>query len=553
MTQLVDEYAVLNALPALQDVWNAGRLGDYFTKKTAPLKQVKTETVERKLLKESIFDEVARLYGTQTAQEILEQLNYFPVVETGTHLAFMRDTDGTSLSDLRSCLNQNVLISGALMRNAGQKYHIGVYGSNVTLNHSCSGGFFQLGSEIFPVTILKNVNQYCLYQAPSIKEEFFNPTLKLITKLRMLSAVLADIHEPVQGMPVVQKVKKLTEQLLGPVKDFKSNYKAVQYQFDTFSDSCRIHIESAFEYFEPKIKEKFGYDFADIEAQYQALDSVFSRKELSLPEQVALVQSSQLNQLFEGTGMHHVSVDAVEVVRQFFIKSLQEPTSFWSRVFSNKEKFNQFQKAFVGIRSSWKEDESPFDVALTKEFCKIRPLKRDIFDHSVEKTIELLKNKEIVASSALMMLSFQSAGILAHGGFFQTKYAKEIQNQFQSFLKTQNEPLVEANVNVLESDTVLLSLSVLNGTDGRPLKLSTLARGTQQQRLGLMNMIPNYATCAAVKNALPVLSQYLDSTAPGYIPRDIQLPQSSQLICHRLIVPKAIASNSSCFQEGRVS
>ena len=99
--------------------------------------------------------------------------------QSGTHLAFLRDYDSPQKDDLRSRLNQNVLISSALMRGMGQRYHVGIYGSNVTLNHPCSGGFFQLGDEIFPVTMLNQIGQVCLYDAPAMKNDHFNSSLPL--------------------------------------------------------------------------------------------------------------------------------------------------------------------------------------------------------------------------------------------------------------------------------------------------------------------------------------------------------------------------------------
>lgn len=521
MTHLKNEDAVLYTLPALQEVCCSGRLGDYFTKKTRSLTHVSRQSVEFKLMKQVLFEEIQRLYGSKTAEEACEQLTDFPVVETGTHLAFLRDSDGPHKPDLRTRLNQNVLISAALMRQKGCRYHIGIYGSNVTLNHSCSGGYFQLGPDIFPVTFQKNINQHCLYQAEAIDDAFFNPTLVLIVKLRMLNAVLNEVQETPMEMLLIQKIKRITEQLLGPVKDFKTAYKSVQDQYNNLNAQTRAHLENTLKRLEPQIKAKFGYTYTDIEKQYAVLNQVFQQKDLSLADQVALVQSNMISQLIEPAGIRHISIDAVDVARQFFVRALKEPSSYWHRLFSNPVAFKRFQKAFVGIRSSWKEDESPFDFVFKKQFTKIKSLALAAFEHSAEKTAELLQNKEIVPSSALMMLAFQSAGVLAHGGFFQTTYAKEIQRQFQVFLKTQNEPLIAEQVAPLESDLVLLSLSVLNNEANQPLKLSDIARFSENDRRRLMDMIPYYSAEKAVRNALPTLSAYLDLTAPGYIKREI--------------------------------
>ena len=67
------------------------------------------------------------------------------------------------------------------------------------------------------------------------------------------------------------------------------------------------------------------------------------------------------------------AVDAVEVARQFLISSLENKNSLWYNIFNNSEKFNKMHQSFIGIRGSWKANESVFDyVARDKGFSKTK-------------------------------------------------------------------------------------------------------------------------------------------------------------------------------------
>ena len=90
---------------------------------------------------ECIYKEINRLYGKEIAEDAFKDLSQNPIVESGTHLGFPRDIDNFDAEkngkpSLRSLLNQNMLISASFMKELGHKYHVGLYGSNVLLNHS---------------------------------------------------------------------------------------------------------------------------------------------------------------------------------------------------------------------------------------------------------------------------------------------------------------------------------------------------------------------------------------------------------------------------------
>ncbi|MBR6231831.1 MAG: hypothetical protein IKQ99_01875 [Alphaproteobacteria bacterium] len=536
-----NDIEILKALPVLQKIWNTSTLSDYFEETIAPLNQADT-VPEKKMIIDAITEETERLYGKETAKNVHHQITTFPVVETGTHLAFLRDYDSLQKDDLRSRLNQNVLISSALMRHAGQKYHVGVYGSNVTLNHPCGGGFFQLGDDIFPVTQLGQIGQVCLYDAPKIGENYFNESLPLVAKLKMLNEVLTnDIIQktPTPRKEMLMKTKKVIASLLAPVNNGKANYEAVGKQYRSLNVTNQNFVKSAFLSFSAEAYKRYGYTFSDVDKQYQELAEIFNRKDLKLPEQVALVQSKTINKVLDGTGIQHVSIDAVEVTRKFLISSLENKDSLWYNIFNSPESFKQMQHTFVGIRGSWKENESPFDyVGKDKGFSKCVSLPLGAVEHKPETLLPLLKDKKIIPSSALMVLIFQSSGIMAHGGFFQTTYADKIKKRFEFFLATIGETKRAEQLQKLPVDMALLSLAVVNGTDGQPMKLSKISRMPIEKRQNLIDMIPEYPSCHAVANALSTLGKYLDSTAPGYIEAEAARSGAPQLICRHQKVPQ---------------
>ena len=535
-----DDIDVLRALPVLQKIWNTGTLSDYFKATVKPLAQMEV-VPEKKMMIDAISAETERLYGADTAKDVCAQIATFPVVETGTHLAFLRDYDTLSKDDLRSRLNQNVLISSALMRHAGQKYHVGVYGSNVTLNHPCGGGFYQVGDDIFPTIQLGQVGQVCLYDAPRISGTAFNESIPLVAKLNMLNTVLTDdiinkTQTPRKEM--LMKTRKIINQLLTPVGHGKANYGTVQKQYQSLNATNRGFVNSAFLSFSMEAYKKYGYTFSDVDRQYRELATVFERKDLKLSDQVALVQSKTINGALGDTDIRHISVDAVEVTRKFLISALENKDSLWYKIFNNSENFKKMHQSFIGIRGSWKETESPFDyVGREKGFAKCISLPLETINHKPETLIPLLKEKKIIPSSALVVLIFQSSGIMAHGGFFQTTYADKIKKRFVGLLTDIGETKRAEQLQQLPVDMALLSLAAVNDKSGKPMKLSEISRMPADKKKELMDMIPHYPSCRAVTNALPTLKRYLDSTAPGYVETEAAHATQPHLVCHHHKVP----------------
>ncbi len=536
---------VLKALPVLQKIWNTPTLSDYFKNTVNPLVQIE-DTPEKEMMVTVIQKEAENLYGKDTALNVCNQIRHFPVVETGTHLAFLRDYDNLQKNDLRARLNQNVLISSALMLHMGQKYHIGIYGSNVNLNHPCGGGYIQLGDDIFPISSLRNIGQFCLYDAKGTEKNYFNDSLLLTAKLKMLNEVLTDniINKtPTPHKEVLAKTKKIIDRLLDPVKDGKINYEIVQKSYNSLNTHNRESIQSAMLYLSAEAYKKYGYTFSDVNKQYQELADIFGKKDLKLPDQVALVQSKTINKALEGTGIQHVSIDAVEVVRQFLISELENKDSLWYKVFNNPKHFEQMQKTFIGIRGSWKENESPFDyVVKDKGFSKCTSLPLKAIEHTPENLLPLLKDKKIIPSSGLIVLAFQSAGLMAHGGFFQTTYADKIKNRFTHFLQNIGEVRRAENLQKLPVDMALLSLAVQTDKNGKPMKLSEISRMSPEKKKELIERIPEYPSCQAVVNALPTLKQYLDTTAPGYVQTEAANNSPPQLVCHHGKIPQTLSN-----------
>ena len=526
---------VLKALPVLQKIWNTPTLSDYFKNTVAPLTQME-DVPEKDSMITTIQKETEKLYGKNTAQEIYEQLRHFPVAETGTHLAFLRDYDNLQKDDLRARLNQNVLISSALMRYMGQKYHIGVYGSNVSLNHPCGGGFVQLGDDIFPITSLRNIGQFCLYDAKGAEKNYFNDSLLLTAKLKMLNEVLTNdiINEtPTPRKEMLMKTQKIVNRLLDPVKGGKVNYETVQKSYNSLNSTNQNFIKNTMLSLSAEAYKKYGYTFSDVDKQYQELADILGQNDLKLPDQVALVQSKTINKALEGTGIQHISVDAVEVVRQFLISELENKNSLWYKVFNNPKNFEQMQKTFIGIRGSWKENESPFDyIVKDKGFSKCVSLPLKAIEHTPETLLPLLKDKKIIPSSCLIVLAFQSAGLMAYGGFFQTTYADKIKKRFVDFLENIGQNKRAEQLQKLPVDMALLSLATINDSTGQPMKLSEISRMSENKKKALIDMIPTYPSCRAVTNALPVLKKYLNTTAPGYIESEAKHSETPRLVCH---------------------
>ncbi|MBQ8250319.1 MAG: hypothetical protein IJY92_00200 [Alphaproteobacteria bacterium] len=507
----------LQALPALKKIYNSHSLQDYFR---AELKNFNTQNhsfVETDILIETIFEETKRLYGETIGTAICDQLRTFPVMETGTHLAFLRDYDTPKKSDTRSLLNQNILISAALMKTVGQKYHIGFYGSNVSLVHPCGGGYFQLGDEIFPINTSNVIGKGVLYQSDKISPRFFNTQILSTAKLKMLQHVL-DIAVQDENIPYRDKylvTQKIVSQVLQGVTP-----QHVDTAYQNLKTTKKDLIQDAFSSLNYLAKEVYGYTFTDVDTQYNELKSIFEKEELtSLSDQVALVQTQTVNKALQNTGIKHITIDGTEISRQFLIKALKNKNSVWYKIFSNPDHFNTFQKELTGIRAAWKNEESPFvGVGKEKGVSKFFNIPLHALSHDPKTLIEYLEKKKIIPSSALICLICQTANVLAHGGFFQSTYSLKMKKAFEKVLNTINEPLRAKTLSKMPVDFMLLSLgAVVSKKTGKPLKLSEIARLSPKSRYEIIESIPKISGAKSVSNTLNILNQYLNETAPGYI------------------------------------
>lgn len=512
---------VLKALPVLQKIMNTETLAEYFNEALSSFYETQESRWEKEALEQAIASEVARLYGKEKAEEVFQQLQSKPIVETGTHLAFMRDYDNVARDELRARLNQNILISSAMMKHIGAKYHIGVYGSNVSLTHSCSGGYYQLGDEILPIEKNKIVQSSCLYKAPSMSEDYFNESILLWVKLKMLKDLIEIKERNVTDeleKSFLNNTLNILQNLVNYGAKKEKNKPSLIDQFNKTKNKERIL--SALEYFNAECKRVFGKSFKEIDEEYKEYAQIFGRKELDLADQTALVQSNTINKALSETGIEHINVDCVEVCRKFLIQALETKNSLWHKIFDNPEIFDQFHQSFVGIRSAWKEGESPFNLvqrSKDKSYFKNVPLPLAAGSHDVESIKNALKNKEIIPSSALVVLIFQSAGILAHGGFFQTTYASKIKKQLSKFLRTINQTERAKMVDGMSVDIAFLSLAVAYDSTGKPMKLSEFTQKPTEARKRVIDAIPNYPSRKAVIKALTTLREYLNKTAPGYL------------------------------------
>ncbi len=509
---------LLTALPALRKIYNSGTLKDYFQEELADfLLETDKTTPDTALLLETIYEETARLYDKQTAKEVVKQLSYLPIMESGTHLAFLRDYDSPQKEETRALLNQNILISASLMKQAGAKYHIGFYGSNVSLSHPCSGGYFQVGDTIFPVANNNKISKSILYQSDKISSEYFNETVLLSATLNHLEKTLNTILKQ-ENCPCKEKYKaalKIVSHLTAT-----TNLKNLQTAYSSLKEGKKQLIEETKQELNLLSKRMFDYSFDDIKNQYQALKSIFEQENLStLADQTAVYQSYSLNQILNKAGMQQITLDGTEITRKFLIKALQSEDSIWSKIFSNPTYFNKFQQSLKGIRAAWKEDESPFvGISKDKEMRKSFAIKLHKLSHDKETVLELLKTKQIAPSSALICLATQSANILAHGGFFQSTYAEKMKQGFQGFLTQIHENKLKEKLDVMPVDLMFLSLGVISESKTKkPLKLSEIARLPEERLANVLNVIPYIGAAKSVLATAGILNTYLNNTAPGYI------------------------------------
>lgn len=518
MEQLsLESERLARAIPALKTLLAYPTLGAYFGDKTKDLPQ-RVFGTDRDLFLSVIGEEVARLYqDSDLADQVVAQLKEFPVLENGTHLSFFKTHDTPDGDDLRARLGQNIVISAGVCKAQGYPLHIGAYASNASLRKSSSAGYFQLGKRLFPIA--KNSifqNSFLLGLGP-ISKEYFNETVCLIAKLDLLGRYLAT-KEAVT--PEEEITRKTVQDLLCPLSGKNPTYAGVENAYKNYNKKKIQALEAAFVQYQPLVKEKYGVGFVEIEQSYHELAPIFERDDLTLADQTALIQSKQINGLLEGTGITHVEIDSARVAQLFLKKALQNPDSFWYHLFSNAQDFSRFQQALSGLRSGWEETESPFNQFTydpKKKAYGIRRLPLAAFPHTPEATLDALEKQEIIPSCVLTVLLFQSAGLVAHGGYFQSSYATTALSRFQNFLKESGAESQAQALSHLPVDLIFLSLGTEVDAKGRPLTLPEIARLPLAERQGILNRVATYSPVQALNNTAPILNLYLDENAPGYL------------------------------------
>ncbi len=532
----------IRALPALQEIASTKTLWEYFAKKVSPVLSMKEKNSENVLISKLIVDEIKRLYGETTADIAKEQLKRLPVIETGTHLMMLRDYENPDKQDEASRLNQNVIISSALIKAIGGKVHIGSYSSNVTLSQPLGAGYYQVGDELFPITTNKNLNSYMLYHAPDITDEYFNDTILEISKLSALRGLLKDCEQT----PHVTTALKTIDVILAPVDNNKNNYKAVQATLDKTNPTKKKAIYDAMISLDSMLVAKKGYGFDDIDNQFQGLKKVFQRKDLSLCDKIALIQSSQINSVVKEGDIEHVSIDSMDITKKFLIETLKDKNSLWYNIFNDKELFAKFHDAFACVRSSWKDNESPFDILhQEKGYVKTRPLHKDAIKYDPAEIIDLLEKEKMIPSTSLMVLVYQSADMMIHGGFFQSTYAKKMQKRFQTFLVENGYDKRAENVGKIPSDMMILSLAV-ESENGIPCKLGEIVRMSPEEKKNLMNNIPIHSSSNAVQCGLQVVPKFLNRAAPGYLEHEAKTNENSTkegINIKKLLLEKVVIDN----------
>lgn len=525
-----DAIEQVKKLPPLVHICEADTLGNYFRQNVEKI-PTSFDFPERTLFLEAIKQEVAVLYGASVAHQVCVQLAVAPIVDTGTHAGFMKDFDNPNKGRARSDLNQNVLVSGAMMHFMGYPFYVGLYSSANPLAQAMSGGYFQIGQDVFPVASKSVVKDGDLYDSPAMDETYFNPMVCQIAKFRLTVGVIDQMNQDTTGCrwnaffekqhipdgperqkrrDIIAKGYALMRQVLSRTPAEQNNCKEAEKQYTQFNAKSKQHISETIQMCTGAMRERYHMTPDDIDAQYQMMADVMAQKDLSLSQQALKVQTQQINRLFEGTGMTHIGVDFVKVASCFLEKALQDKTTIWYQIFSDEKKFQEFHRTFLGIRSTWGEGESPFAMVQKKRgMTKIIKLPLVAMSHTPTELTQLLKTNQIVPTTALMIAVMQSAGFLGHGGYFQATFAEEIREKFAPFVARIGHRDQAAKMAQIPADMMLLSLVVAADTEGRAVPFSALAADRPDEKKGRVQTIPFMSSCRVIQQTLGTLAAYL--------------------------------------------
>ena len=183
------------------------------------------------------------------------------------------------------------------------------------------------------------------------------------------------------------------------------------------------------------IEEKHHISYDDLDKEYEMHYSVFSNGYHNLADQAAVLQSKTISNILEPAEIKHISIDAIEVMKNFYVKCFEDKETDIYDIFNDKEKREKLVSDLSNVRAGWEKGCSPFShVKRNERNVRINKIGCSEFSHDPKILVDLMNKGAIIPSTGLVMIGSMMSGGLSHGGFFQSNYSRDMQKKLVTYL-----------------------------------------------------------------------------------------------------------------------
>jgi hypothetical protein len=432
-------------------------------------------------------------------------------------------------------MNQNILISAMLARANGIREHVSLQASNVSLAHPSGAGYFQAGRDLFStVRRLTDLGKCMAYGYPRADEDvagqLAESTYRYIKLGRALESQAAAAQIP--GAPIVRGT---LDKLLGPLRrqelSFPAAFAQIQKNVAQIGSKKRIYLDAIIAASNDAIDAGSGISIDMIGKDFARARAAFTNPaDSDLADQALRHQSMLISEILAPANISHTALDMTKVAKTFIIESMRDSDSIMRRLFADSAK--NFAAGMAGTRAGWGVDASPFVAAKKSGHgIKFEKIGFSEIDHSPECLADLLSRGAILPSTGMIMVSCLLAGLMTHGGFFQSAYAPKLQAKLAGFLDGAGMTMEARRVRSIRTDMSILSLAAIRScaNSDRPAALGEISALPAGERGRLLAAMPSVRGIDAVMIAADTMMQYLKRTDPAFVEAGIKAAATFEL------------------------
>ena len=173
--------------------------------------------------------------------------------------------------------------------------------------------------------------------------------------------------------------------------------------------------------------------------------NLFKKNNTSFSDQISSGCNYLFDELQSESNVKQITLDSHLIAATYFTDLLADKNSLISAIFKDQSSADHFSQTFAGIRTGWKEGETPFinlegtphgngQAVYKTSGAYTGPCDRDSL-------LIALNNKTIMPTGVMgFFATMVEGGLLSTGGMFQSEYCTQIRDRAVPLLKAYGDP-----------------------------------------------------------------------------------------------------------------